>query len=238
MSKLDLETLMIPAPLTKRVDSERVRSDLERALASGRWREGEKLPTERELCEYYGAARNTVRRALQVLEDAGLIVRHIGRGTFCTSFARARGSEVLQSAFSFSPANVVEARMLLEPPMVSLGVARATKADLDHLRACLEAGDAAMDLPSFEHWDAEFHDAIAVSTHNAAVIQMSRMLAQIRRDEEWGQLKAEGATAERMAVLKQQHQAIFDGFVMRDKSKASRLMHDHIKFIQNYMFGS
>lgn len=225
--------------VSKRADAERVRADLERALLSNRWRDGEKLPTERELCEHYGAARNTVRRALQALEDAGLIARHIGRGTFRTSHDNGSLNGRIDAASTgFSPASVVEARLVLEPAMISLGVARATSADLEKIRECLIAGDNARDLQTFEHWDAEFHDAIAVSTHNSAVIRMSRMLAQIRRDAEWGQLKAEGATPERIVVLKQQHHAIFDAIVARDKSAASKAAHDHISYIQNYMFGA
>lgn len=223
--------------VSKRADAERVRADLERALLSNRWKEGEKLPTEREFCEYYGAARNTVRRALQGMEEAGLIVRHIGRGTFRTSQAQALPPSDAAGA-GFSPANVVEARLVLEPAMVALGVARATPGDIEKIRECLLAGDIAGDLPTFEHWDAEFHDAIAAATHNNAVINMSRMLARIRRDAEWGQLKAEGATPERVTILKQQHHAIFDAFAARDKTRASKAMYEHLRYIQNYMFGT
>jgi DNA-binding FadR family transcriptional regulator len=222
--------------ITKRADAEHVRADLERTLLSNKWREGEKLPTERELCEHYGAARNTVRRALQTMEDAGLIVRHVGRGTFRASQPQAISTSET-AGVGFSPANVVEARLVLEPAMVGLGVARATPADIEKIRACLLAGDAAKDLPTFEHWDAEFHDAIAAATHNTAVIEMSRMLAQIRRDAEWGQLKAEGATPGRMVILKQQHHAIFNSFAARNKTNASQEMYDHLRYIQNYMFG-
>ena len=224
--------------VSKRADAERVRADLERALLSNRWREGEKLPTERELCEHYGAARNTVRRALQALEDAGLIARHIGRGTFRTAQDSGPGINADVAGIGFSPANVVEARLVLEPAMIALGVARATSADIEKIRQCLLAGDGTQDLPTFEHWDGEFHDAIAASTHNSAVIQMSRMLAQIRRDAEWGQLKAEGATPQRIVILKQQHHAIFNAFAARDKTEASKAAHDHLRYIQNYMFGT
>lgn len=236
-SSMDSKGPTANAASTERVASEQVRAQLEQDMRSGRWREGEQLPTERDMCEQYGAARNTVRRALQSLEAAGLIVRQIGRGTFRTSTGHPQSAEIQQQS-NFSPADVVEARLLLEPPMLALGVARATRADLDHLHHCLKAGDAAMDLASFEHWDAEFHDALAVATHNSTIIALSRLLAQTRRDTEWGQLKGEGATPERMAQLKQHHHAIFDAFVCRDKVRASRAMHDHLKFVQNYMFGN
>jgi len=51
-------------------------------IASGRWREGERLPPERELCRRFEVSRATIRQALSELEDRGLITRHQGRGTF------------------------------------------------------------------------------------------------------------------------------------------------------------
>jgi len=41
-----------------------------------------KLPTEKELCSTYSCSRQTIRNALDVLEDKGLIVRRRGSGSF------------------------------------------------------------------------------------------------------------------------------------------------------------
>ncbi len=199
--------------------------------------DGEKLPTERDLGEQYGVARNTVRRALDGLEEAGLVVRHIGRGTFKRAGDSEKAVDIPTSGH-FSPAEVVECRMVFEPALADLTVARATQADIDRIRHCLAEGDSAHELMAFEHWDAEFHDAIAMATHNAPAIAMSRMLAQVRRNTEWGQLKARGAVPERMELLKKQHHDIFNAIASRDSAKAAVFLYDHIVFIQNYMFGT
>ena len=43
---------------------------------------GELLPSEAELCRAFDISRNTVRQAIGELEDAGLVVRKRGKGTF------------------------------------------------------------------------------------------------------------------------------------------------------------
>ena len=47
-----------------------------------------KLPAERALAEEYGVAYQTVRHAMKVLRDRGLIITRQGRGTFVAPAAR------------------------------------------------------------------------------------------------------------------------------------------------------
>jgi DNA-binding GntR family transcriptional regulator len=49
-----------------------------------------KLPAERDLAQEYGVAYQTVRRAMKVLRERGLIITRQGRGTFVV---RDRGPE-------------------------------------------------------------------------------------------------------------------------------------------------
>ena len=218
------------------VNSRRGAADLRAALAqdlrSGRWKPGEKLPTEREFGLRYGVARNTVRRALDALEAEGLILRHVGRGTF-----RATPAAPAATEDALSPSDVLECRLLFEPEMISLAVARASRADLDRMAECLRGTDEAADLATFEHWDAALHDAFALGTHNAAVIAMSRALARVRARTDWGQLKARGNTPGHRATLQSQHHAMLDALRQRDRAEARRVMREHILFVQGYMFG-
>jgi DNA-binding GntR family transcriptional regulator len=46
---------------------------------------GEKLPPERRLCEEYGVSRITIRQAIKLLQDQGLVERMRGKGTFICS---------------------------------------------------------------------------------------------------------------------------------------------------------
>lgn len=55
---------------------------LEKRLQSGEYQPGDKFLTDDELCQEYGLSRGTVRRAVEMLIDAGFLRREQGRGTF------------------------------------------------------------------------------------------------------------------------------------------------------------
>ncbi|WP_128917211.1 phosphonate metabolism transcriptional regulator PhnF [Bradyrhizobium nanningense] len=59
-----------------------VRSNIEGAIASKRFRPGEKLPNDVDLALEYGVNRHTVRYAIRALEQEGLLRVEQGRGTF------------------------------------------------------------------------------------------------------------------------------------------------------------
>lgn len=59
-------------------------------IAKGEWVAGSQLPTLPELCTRYGVARNTVRQALQLLTDEGLVTSTRGKGTFVNTGVRSR----------------------------------------------------------------------------------------------------------------------------------------------------
>jgi DNA-binding GntR family transcriptional regulator len=59
-----------------------IASDLEQQIGSGKFVPDEQLPNEKALAQQYGVSLVTVRSAMRVLFDKGLIVRYAGKGTF------------------------------------------------------------------------------------------------------------------------------------------------------------
>lgn len=51
-------------------------------ITNGKWKPGDQIPGEPELCDQYHISRTVVRQALRELEMEGLIIRRKGRGTF------------------------------------------------------------------------------------------------------------------------------------------------------------
>ena len=58
--------------------------ELRSKILNGEIRSGEKLPSENMLSASYQVSRQTVRKALQILEEEGFVYAEHGRGTFCS----------------------------------------------------------------------------------------------------------------------------------------------------------
>ena len=144
-------------------------------IRQGRLRPGDRLPSERELCERFGVSRVTVREALRVLEAGGLIEVRVGArgGAFVTLPTRAQlgnGLADLLHLSALTAAEVTEARMVFELGIVPLVVERATEEDLVELERLCEAQLEALQQERYTmEMSAEFHVRVAACTHNNAI---------------------------------------------------------------------
>ena len=64
----------------RKLVADEIAATLKEGVASGRWGDALRLPAERDLAAEFGVSRNTMRLALQRLEEAGILVRQVGRG--------------------------------------------------------------------------------------------------------------------------------------------------------------
>lgn len=71
---------------------------LRQQIVEGEIGAGEALPSERDLCDIMGASRVTVRKAIELLIEEGLLSRRQGSGTYVTPRIQAPGSYL--SSFS------------------------------------------------------------------------------------------------------------------------------------------
>ncbi|MDZ7927341.1 MAG: FCD domain-containing protein [Agrobacterium sp.] len=181
-------------------------------LASdGQWRAGDRLPTERDLAERYSSvSRTTVRKALADFEAAGSDRPDRGqRHPLCRAGRHAPGPAhpARLVAPHTSPAELMEARLALEPAIIDLVMRNATSADLERMLTWCEQAEAARSLEEFEHWDGELHQAIAEAAHNSFVSSVFKLMNQARAQGEWGLLKKRSLTPERRLAYQREHRA-------------------------------
>ncbi|MCT4687621.1 GntR family transcriptional regulator [Vallitalea sp.] len=64
---------------------QKIKKDIEEKINTGEFKSGEKIPSERKLCDLYNISRMTARQAVNELMKEGIVYREKGRGTFVSS---------------------------------------------------------------------------------------------------------------------------------------------------------
>ena len=61
---------------------ERIANDMKEKIENGIYKPNDQMPFEAEMCEAYGVSRITVKKAMDLLVNEGLVVKRRGAGTF------------------------------------------------------------------------------------------------------------------------------------------------------------
>jgi GntR family transcriptional repressor for pyruvate dehydrogenase complex len=167
------------------------------SIKLGELRVGDRLPSERALADQMRISRPTLREAIKVLQDSGLIAvrRGAAGGMFVATelvppdlLAQRREVRIGEVA------QVLEARRLLEPGIARLAARRAAPEDLDAMertiadqRALVAEGAILADgrEDRFLALDVRFHLTMARATGNVKLVGFVRALyrdLEIARD--------------------------------------------------------
>ncbi|EDY45433.1 FadR/GntR family transcriptional regulator [Streptomyces sp. SPB074] len=197
--------------------SEQVIAALRAQIASGEWPVGTRIPTEPELVEQLGVARNTVREAVRALAHNGLLDIRQGSGTYVVATSELAG--VMQRRFAAAdPRDFAELRVALESTAARLAAQRRTDKDLRLLEQALgrrESAWKAGDAESFVLADATFHLAVVAASHNTVITEVYADLGEVLRDwlrEDIGEMSPQNDL---------DHHALLRAIVERDPETAA-----------------
>ena len=259
MSSTNWYDLVMPTPEARPLDASYLfRATLLDRLCSGHWPAGTRLPTERAFSEQYRISRTTVRKVLAEFKAQGLIAQTVGSGTYVTDAAiglgagsPARSSDreapplapaatasasetpaALQAALQTSPAELMQARLALEPAIVEMVIVNATPADFEQLERCCARAEAATSAEEFEVWDGLFHEVIARAAHNGFVAQLFKLMNMARAQGEWGMLKKRSLTPERRLAYQTEHRALLQAIKDRDPERARARAVEHLLHVR------
>ena len=135
-------------------------SILRQSMATGILRPGDQLPSEAQLCERYGVSPMTVRRAINMLVDQGVVIAEQGRGTFVKPIAMGEASfqlKELQDLFNdteHTTVNVLEARIVTADERVARKLEIAIGQRTVYIRRLLRTDS----LPSLYHREYLVYD--------------------------------------------------------------------------------
>lgn len=112
---------------------------IEEAILSGRIKPDDRLPAERDLCEQFKASRGTLREALRILEQKGLIEIRLGAGG--GAFVRESNCELMAETLAMlirskkvTLAHLLDCREEIEVTVAALAAKQATANDIANLK--------------------------------------------------------------------------------------------------------
>ncbi|MFJ4502532.1 FadR/GntR family transcriptional regulator [Streptomyces sp. NPDC088864] len=164
--------------------ADQVIAQLRNQITTGEWPVGSRIPTEPELVEQLGVARNTVREAVRALAHNGLLDIRQGSGTYVVATSELAG--VMHRRFaSADPRHVAELRSTLESSAARLAAVRRTERDLKQLDALMKRREetwAAGDAEAFVDADSTLHLAVVAASHNDVLTELYADLGDLLRD--------------------------------------------------------
>lgn len=191
-----------------------------------------KLPAERELSREYGVSRAELRKALDVLEAEGRVWRHVGRGTFVGSRPVLDLDELAFLGELANPAQVMEARLAVEPPLARLAALHGVGSDFERMAVCARRCREAPEWRVYEACDDAFHAAVARATRNKLLVTLFDRLNAVRRATVWGQLRITRLPAPDHASFAE-HDAVVAAVRARDADGAEAAMRGHLRSVRD-----
>jgi len=215
---------------------------IQTAILDHRLKPGERLPAERELGEMFGTSRGTLREALRVLEQKGLLEIRlgVGGGAFVQLPDGTPITETLAmliQSHRVSLNHLAEFREDVEGTVSGMAALRATPSDIDDLRELLEQARL-LNEGGIEQWgaflqvDEQIHMAMARISGNpiyAFILQTIHDNIHIYFDRYLP--SSENQISENYTDLCGLIEAVADGHVER----AREIARDHVRRFNRYM---
>ena len=216
---------------------QQVAEQLGNLIDRGEFREGDRLPPERELSKKLGVSRPVVREAMIALEIAGLVEVRGGAGAFVKN-ARLGADRALASLSDQgpSPFDLIAARKLLEGEIAFMAATAIQPDDLQALEQsiALMRGDIAAGRDS-RPADRIFHVRLAEATRNAVLAHLvdgmwTHMLAPI-----FDALNRHTNLSGNDPMTVEDHAVIVAARARHDAEAARRAMRAHLEHVEQVL---
>lgn len=233
-------------PIERVSQTDMVVKELTRFFLTDAINEGDKLPTEMDLCERLRVGRSTVREAVKALQVMGYVKIEPGRGAF---LLRKRLDQPVHHLLSWlgnrkaEVADIIEVRMQLEPLAARLAVERGSDVEIariDNIRLeyehVLSSGPFSEEVgEKLGQLDASFHGAIGEASQNMLLIDLNNLVIEAFKEFRARTFRVENHAKNAVSP----HRKIISMLQKRDAVKAQRYMKDHLfKTLEDISLGA
>jgi GntR family transcriptional regulator, transcriptional repressor for pyruvate dehydrogenase complex len=217
---------MHSSPIKRSGLTDQVIDRIRALVAKGTYRVGDRLPPEGELCVLFGVGRSTIREAMRVLANRGMVdVRH-GEGTFVA--AQAIHESLEERLGRAALADIYEARLFLELPLAELAAQRRDARDIAAMRASLKKRAQAIragDVARYAEADFAFHLAVARAAKSSALRDVYASFVAIAQP-----LMAAAVTPDYVRNENDSlHASLCEAIAKGDVAETRRLVRSHLK---------
>lgn len=205
--------------------------DIEEKINSGVLKEGDKLPSERELTQTYQISRHGVRQALTVLKEKGIIQITPGKGAYVTSYNEdilTESFKRIAQKYDSSMEEILEVREELELSVISKAIVRATQEDIDKLISICEKMDTVIDVSGFLRLDLKFHKTLADSTQNQVFSALVHAFFEMTEDSPFLLTKYTSNFLDITNKAQKQHWLLIEALEKRNLDLAVTVMKEHM----------
>ena len=170
--------------LDKKEIRQQVFEQLLSQITTGKWKPGEKIPSENELTSIMGVSRISVREAIQKLAAMDLVETYRGKGTFVKEFTTNNYLKSLTPMLLMTPDDilfVVEYRRILAVGIIDLYTRNPPCRDIAFLTKTLDKMKQyyRTNLKKYTKYDLEFHMKLYEMTGNPFIIKISNLVYDI-----------------------------------------------------------
>ncbi|MFP4568956.1 FadR/GntR family transcriptional regulator [Rhodosalinus sp.] len=199
-------------------------------IQAGNYPTDSRLPSERALAAELGVSRNTLRDALDVLEQRKMVRRRQGSGSFVIFQSDHLDAPLPGSVGErTSPLDHLIVRSIIEPEMVRLAVMNMTPKELDAL-ACIVARIEAVrtDLNEFTRCEEEFYRCVARATRNPLLESCYELTIEVCRQSFRTALMRKHLTPGRIQDYQTRFNSLFNAIATRDVEAAVEIIKLHL----------
>lgn len=215
----------------KRRAADHLVSVFEDQIRSGALAEGDMLPPEREIVQTYGVSRTVVREAVLALSNKGLVHARpryrpvVIKPGFDTALTVV---ESVVSQLLGQPGgvrNLFDLRIMMEIALVREAALKATKDDIQSMKAALSANEAAIDdSQEFFRTDTAFHGVLFEIPRNPVLPSIHRAYSNWLFPQ-WSQMPRMPQRNQRNFEA---HKRVYDAVLFRDADLAETALRDHL----------
>ena len=209
-------------------------------IESGKLKQGDQLPSERELTEIFKVSRTTVREAIRTLESMKFLQSRQGNGTYVLASSEEELIQPLAAALFNAKDDIRDifyVRKIIEPHVAELAAENATAQEIEEMEEILQKQESCIErTESIIETDTAFHNLMASASKNRVIERLSVALVDFIKQSRENYLMEDEHGNKRPERSLEGHKRVLAAIKQGDSEAAKKAMLQHLEDIERIVF--